>query len=158
MMQKMAQTGLTYTVTGNTNASLLTATITGSTNLTLDYLADQFGSADITVQAEDSEGETVETTFTVTVNPVNDPPTWNTSYGGSIINEDAGPQSVGGVVTSSVGPANESSQLITSFIVTTDNTALFSVQPAVSAATNLLTYTLADDANGSCNDHNPRGR
>ena len=68
---------LTYTITNNTNPGLFTATtidgVAGS--LTLDYAADQNGSADITVRATDTGGQFVETTFTVTVNPVNDTPT-----------------------------------------------------------------------------------
>ncbi len=68
---------LTYTITGNTNPGLFTATtidgVAGS--LTLDYAADQNGAADITVRATDTGGQFVETTFTVTVNPVNDTPT-----------------------------------------------------------------------------------
>ena len=43
--------------------------------LTLDYAPDQNGTADITVRATDTSGDFVETTFTVTVNPVNDVPT-----------------------------------------------------------------------------------
>jgi hypothetical protein len=49
--------------------------------------------------------------------------------------------------TLSAGPANESSQVLT-FTVTTDNTALFGVQPAISAA-GVLTFTPATNANGS---------
>jgi hypothetical protein len=40
--------------------------------LTLDYLPNQNGVAEVIVQAEDTFGETVETTFTVTVTAVND--------------------------------------------------------------------------------------
>ena len=47
----------------------------------------------------------------------------------------------------SAGPANESSQPL-NFIVTNNNNALFSAQPAV-AATGTLTYTPAANANGS---------
>ena len=42
--------------------------------LTLDYAADQNGMADITVRTTDTSGLWVESTFTVTVNPVNDAP------------------------------------------------------------------------------------
>jgi hypothetical protein len=57
---------LTLSITGNTSASLVTATVNG-TSLTLDYLADQSGTAEITVRATDSSGLFVEDTFTVTV-------------------------------------------------------------------------------------------
>ena len=68
---------LTYTITNNTNPGLFTATTIdgGAGSLTLDYAADQNGSSDITVRATDTGGEFVETTFTVTVNAVNDTPT-----------------------------------------------------------------------------------
>jgi hypothetical protein len=42
--------------------------------LTLDYAADRSGTAQLTVRATDSGGLFVESTFTVTVNPVNDAP------------------------------------------------------------------------------------
>src|SRR5262249_14699552 len=44
------------------------------------------------------------------------------------------------------GPANESSQKV-SFLVSSDNSALFSAQPAVST-NGTLTYTTATNANG----------
>jgi hypothetical protein len=67
---------LTFQVTVNTNISLVATDVTGS-DLTLSYLADQSGSADITVRATDSgaPGLFVEDTFSVTVDPVNDAPT-----------------------------------------------------------------------------------
>jgi hypothetical protein len=65
---------LTLTVTGNTDSGLVTAAIVGN-ELTLTYVGDQHGSADITVRAtDDSAVNFIEDTFTVTVNPVNDPP------------------------------------------------------------------------------------
>ena len=47
----------------------------------------------------------------------------------------------------SAGPANESGQTV-NFIVSNNNNALFSAQPAVSL-TGTLTYTPAANANGS---------
>ena len=48
--------------------------------------------------------------------------------------EDAGAQSVNGWATAiSAGPANESAQVL-DFIVSNDNNALFSAQPAISAS------------------------
>ncbi len=65
---------LTLSVEGNTNPALLPPTLTGTT-LTLDYLADQNGTATITVRATDTEGAYVEDSFLVTVNAVDDAPT-----------------------------------------------------------------------------------
>ena len=57
---------LTRSVIGNTDADLVSATING-TDLTLDYLPDQNGVAEITVRATDSGGLFVEETFIVIV-------------------------------------------------------------------------------------------
>ncbi len=63
---------VTETLLSNDNPSLVSAAVTGDT-LTLEYQADQHGTAVITVQGE-AGGQTAEDTFTVTVNPVDDPP------------------------------------------------------------------------------------
>ena len=63
---------ITIEVLSNTNAGLITDTIEGNT-LTLSYVADANGTADITVRAT-SNGQTVDDTFTVTANAVNDAP------------------------------------------------------------------------------------
>src|SRR4029077_2846171 len=86
-------------------------------------------------------------TFTITVTAVNDAPSF-TRGANQTVNEDAGAQSVSGWATAiSAGPANESSQVV-DFLVSNDNNALFSAQPAV-AANGTLTYTPAANANGS---------
>ena len=64
---------LTYSVVSS-DGTLVTAAISG-TDLTLTYLADQNGSATVTVTATDTNGSaTVSDPFTVTVTPANDPP------------------------------------------------------------------------------------
>lgn len=63
---------LTLMVT-NSNSSLVSATLVGTT-LTLDYIADWNGTAQITVRATDLAGAYVEDAVLVTVNPVNDRP------------------------------------------------------------------------------------
>jgi hypothetical protein len=62
---------LSLSVWSNSNPDLVTASIAG-TELTLAYASDQSGVAEIIVRAEDGEGEWVEDSFTVTVDPVND--------------------------------------------------------------------------------------
>ena len=62
--------GISLAVSNNPNESLVTATIDGN-NLTLDYQDNQWGTAEITIQAT-SNDKSVEETFTVKVNPVND--------------------------------------------------------------------------------------
>ncbi|HUT09316.1 MAG TPA: SdrD B-like domain-containing protein, partial [Thermoguttaceae bacterium] len=64
---------LTLTVAGNTNAGLVTTALVG-TQLTLSFVANQSGSAQITIQAQDLVGATITDTFLVTVDPQNDAP------------------------------------------------------------------------------------
>ena len=66
---------LSYSVGTNSNANVVVATIVedGST-LTLTFAAEQSGQASIVIRATDSTGESIESTLSVTVNPVNDAP------------------------------------------------------------------------------------
>ena len=122
---------LTYTPAGNAN---------GSTVVTV-QLHDNGGTAD------GGQDTSAPQTFTITINPINDAPSF-TKGADQTVNEDAGAQTVAGWASSiSAGPADESGQTLT-FQVTNDNNALFAVQPAV-AANGTLTYTLANNANGS---------
>jgi putative cell wall-binding protein len=88
-------------------------------------------------------------TVTITVNPVNDPPSF-TKGGDQVVLEDAGSQSVAGWATLvNVGPADESDQALAEYLVSSNsNPGLFSVAPAV-AIDGTLTYTPAANANGS---------
>ena len=71
-------TALVYTITNNTDPGLFSSiTIGGAGGLNMNYAANQNGTADITVRATDTGGKFVETTFTVTVNAVNDAPVVN---------------------------------------------------------------------------------
>ena len=65
---------MTYSVVSNDNAALVNATISGS-QLTLTFLANQNGTANIRVQAQDNESLTAIDAFTVQVAPVDDSPT-----------------------------------------------------------------------------------
>ena len=86
-------------------------------------------------------------TASLVINPVNDVPSFTVGTSRSVA-EDAGAQSFTGQATAiSTGPANESTQVV-DFIVTNNNNALFSTQPAVSS-TGVLTFTPAADATGS---------
>ena len=69
---------LTFEVTANSNPGLVTATIHPDGYLALDYAPEAHGEATITLLATDADEDTVETTFTVTVNDVPDPPTLTT--------------------------------------------------------------------------------
>lgn len=71
---------LTFSVVNNTNPLVVSTAIIG-TQLRLTYLPDRNGVLNITVRATDQANAFAETTFSVTVNPVNDPPVpGNDSY------------------------------------------------------------------------------
>ncbi len=149
-----AQT-LSFAVTNDNNALFSTQpTIDASGNLTYTPAADASGSATVSVVLTDNGGtanggdDTFATqTFDITVNPVNDEPSF-TVGADETINEDAGAQTKNGWATSiNAGATNENAQTL-SFAVTNDNNALFSTQPAIDASGN-LTYTPAADASGS---------
>jgi VCBS repeat-containing protein len=125
-----------------------TLTFSTGTNVT--------GIAHITVTAQDNGGTGVlgqdtspAQTFTIHVVAGNRPPTF---VGGTsqVVAEDAGAQAVEDWATQiSAGGTNETGQALT-FLVTTDNDALFAVQPAISAD-GTLSYTTAADAFGRAN-------
>src|SRR5919107_3876180 len=123
--------------------------------LTYTPAADKNGSATVTIKAKDNGGtanggqdESAEETFTVTINAVNDAPSFQKDAN-ETVNEDAGAQAVNGWASDiSAGRADENGQQLT-FEVTSD-TNLFTAggQPAIDAS-GKLTYEAAPNANGS---------
>ena len=86
-------------------------------------------------------------TFSININSVNDAPSFLRGPN-QTVNEDAGPRTVPGWATDiTPGPADEAGQAL-AFIVTNNNNPLFSVQPAIDAATGTLTYRPAANVNG----------
>ncbi len=84
-----ADADLTYTIISVSNAALFSPDPTISKpNLILDYAPDANGKSDVKVRATDSGGLFAETTFKVTVNAVNDPPT-TSGIGNVNVDEDA---------------------------------------------------------------------
>lgn len=132
----------------------------GHSTGTLSYrpAPDQFGTADVTVTVRDAgwdgvfdtaDDATVERTFAVVVDPVNDAP----SFVGSeipAVDANAGPQVLTNWVKSfSPGPDNESSQGVQAYSVTElSYPGLFFEAPAV-ARDGTLTYTPATNAYGT---------
>jgi hypothetical protein len=118
-------------------------------------LLNKSGSATVTVLLRDNgskENNGVDTsprqTFTITVGPVNDAPSFTKGADQTVL-EDCGAQTVSGWATAmSVGPVNESPQVLTFTITNNTNTTLFSVQPAV-AVNGTLTFTPGVAANGT---------
>jgi uncharacterized protein YgfB (UPF0149 family) len=100
-----------------------------------------------TYTVSDSHGGLDTGTVTVTVTAVNDEPTFANGANENVL-EDCGAQTAAVWATSIMaGPADESWQSLT-FTVTNDNNSLFVVLPVVATNGN-LTYTPADDANGT---------
>ncbi|MCX6854604.1 MAG: cadherin domain-containing protein, partial [Verrucomicrobia bacterium] len=113
-----------------------------SRTLTLTPAADLSGTAEITVQVSDGQAEhhTTSRTFILTVNPVNDAPSFTllvnvTRFPGS------GAYTQAGVVSAiSPGPADESGQTVTLSLPTITHPGLFTVQPTL-AANGSLSFT-----------------
>ncbi len=80
-------TSIVKSVFANDNPGLVTATIVNN-QLTLDYQNNQSGIANITIRGT-SNGKTVDDTFLVTVNPVDDAPTVINPITDVNVNEDA---------------------------------------------------------------------
>lgn len=148
---------VSFNITGNTNAALFSAgpALSSTGTLTFTPAANANGAATITLVAQDNGGTAnggIDTsaaqTFTITVNPVNDAPSFTASNPPTVL-EDSGAQSIANWATFSAGPPNESSQTVLAYTVSAvSNAALFSAAPAV-AANGTLTYTPAANAFGT---------
>jgi hypothetical protein len=118
--------------------------------------ADANGSSVVSVTLKDSGGtlnggsDTSETvTFTITVNPVNDPPEF-TPGDDVTVGEDSGLYSAPWATGIRPGPitaTDELSQIVT-FTVTSDNAGLFALTPTITSS-GVLSFTPAANANGS---------
>ena len=143
-------------IVSSSNAALFAVQPAVAANGTLTFTpaADANGSATVTVRIHDNGGTanggadtSAAETFTITVTSVNDAPSFVKGANQAVL-VDFGPQTVSGWATSlSAGPASESSQAL-NFLVSNDNGALFSAQPAISAG-GTLTYTAAAGATGT---------
>ena len=144
-----------FTVSNDNNALFtIQPAITSAGTLTYTPAANAFGTATVTVTLNDNGGtdnggvDLVTHFFTITVNPVNDAPSF-AKGADQTVDEDAGPQSVPGWASAiSAGPANESGQTLTFAVTGNTNAALFSAAPAVSSS-GTLTYTPAAAASGA---------
>jgi hypothetical protein len=147
---------LTFQVTGNSNPDLFAASpvVQASGRLSFTTATNKNGAATITLVLRDNGGTAnggVDTsasqTFTVTVTPVNDVPSF-TKGADQSVPEDCGLQTAANWAKAiSVGPVDEAGQS-QNFIVTNSNNTLFSSQPTISS-TGTLTYTPALNMNGS---------
>jgi large repetitive protein len=146
-----------FSVTGNTNAGLFATPPAVASNGTLTFMTapDAIGSATITLIAQDNGGTAIggddtsgPQNFTITVNPVNDAPSF-TKGADQTVFENAGPQTVPAWATAmNAGPADEAGQTFTFTVTANTNPSLFSAGPAV-APDGTLTFTPATNANGT---------
>ena len=148
---------LGFTVTNDNNSLFaVQPAIDASGKLTYTPAANEFGTADVTVQLTDGgstanggQNTSAPQTFSITVNFVNQPPSFIAGANQTVA-ENVGPQTAAGWATNiSPGPPSQDN-LALSFLVTSDsNPGLFSTPPAIDPATGNLTYTPATDAYGS---------
>ena len=137
--------------------TVVTPTTTSSEGGTVDLEADgsftydpptDFNGTDtFTYQATDANSDSNTATVTITVNPVNDAPSFTEGADVTVLEDSGAYGPTGWATDPSAGPANESAQTL-SFTVAATNTALFSTQPTVNPAGE-LTFTPAPNANGS---------
>ncbi len=151
---------LTFNITTNDNAAIFTVqpSIDSSGMLTFEGVPDATGTANLSVNLVDDGGtanggfDTSTTVdFTITLQGVNDEPTFTAGADQSLL-EDAGTQTIVGWATAiSAGPPDESGQALTFNVTNNDDPALFSVTPQIDATTGDLSFTPAADANGIAN-------
>ena len=115
--------------------------------VTINPVANLFGTTDITVTVNRTGGPEVQT-FRLTVNSSNDEPSFTKGPDQTVL-EDSSAQTVNNWATNlSKGPADEAGQTLTFEITGNTNLGMFSVLPAISS-TGTLTYTPAPNANGT---------
>src|SRR5207247_1536146 len=113
-------------------------TVAANGTLTFTPAANASGTATVTVQLHDNGGTAdggVDTsaaqTFTITVTAVNDAPSFTKGANQTAL-EDGGAQTVAGWATAISAGVNEAGQAL-DFIVSNDDSAMFSAQPTVAA-------------------------
>jgi len=146
---------LDFTLT-NDNAALFSVAPAVAADGTLTYTpaANANGTANLTIKLHDIGGTAnggVDTSatqsFTITVTSVNDAPPFTKGADQTVLEDSGAATVVGWAASISAGPSDESGQTL-DFIVVNNNSALFSVQPAI-AANGTLTFTPAANASGS---------
>ncbi|NKI33856.1 cadherin-like domain-containing protein [Wenzhouxiangella sp. XN79A] len=145
---------LGYTVANVSNPALFAAgpTVAGSGTLSFTPASDAFGTSTFEVTVQDDGGVVnggVDTsdpqTFTITVQPVNDAPSF--ASGGNVTEIEDGDYAEPWASAISAGPANESGQTVTFMTTVTANPGLFAVAPSVDP-TGTLAFTPVADTTG----------
>ncbi len=136
-------TSIVKSVFANNNTGLVTATIVNN-QLTLDYQDNQSGTANITIRGT-SNGKTVDDTFLVTVNPVDDAPTVVNPITDVNVDEDA-ENTVLDLTNIFTDIDNDPTSIVKS-VLTNDNTGLVTV----TIVDNQLTLDYQDNQSGTAN-------
>ncbi|MBW1297360.1 Ig-like domain-containing protein [Aquimarina litoralis] len=148
---------LTFNVSNDNNALFsVQPTIDIATgNLTYTTANNANGMATVTVSLSDNGGTVnggVDTssdqTFTITVNAVNDAPSFDIPVGTIVPTSEFTTGRVPGLATNIDDGDAEVTQVLT-FNVSNNNTSLFSVQPTIDLATGDLNYITFDDVSGT---------
>ncbi|MFN7020731.1 MAG: tandem-95 repeat protein [Phycisphaerales bacterium] len=145
-----------YIVLGVSDPSKFSAlpSVSNAGVLTYTPAPNAYGTVTFNVQARDNGGTAnggLDTSSpvqaTITINPVNDAPTFAASVPPAV-NEDSGPVSLAGWAAFNAGPEEGDQSVLAYTVSGVSNAALFSVTPAVSAS-GTLTYTPAPNAFGT---------
>ena len=115
------------------------------------------GTATITVELQDNGGTagggddtSAPQTFTITITPVNDAPSFVKGTDPIAVVEDSGLTTLVGWATGiTAGPTDETGQVLTFNLTGNTTPGLFAVLPALDPATGTLTFTLQPDVSGT---------
>jgi len=144
----VAGQGPSHGTLGAIGAPDCTTTVnTCTASVTYDPDADFNGQDSFKFTVNDGQADSNEATVQITVNPVNDAPSF-TSGGNVNIAEDSGAYSAAWATAISAGPADESTQTLSFIIQSNTNPSLFSAGPSI-AADGTLSFTPAADAPGT---------
>jgi hypothetical protein len=133
------------------NGTLSNFNVINNTTSTVLYTpnADFNGSDSFTVVANDGQVDSAPATVTVSVDAVNDAPSFNS--GGNVnVLKTAGPYNAIWATNVLAGPSDETGQNLTFNIINNDNAAIFDVQPAIDSA-GVLSFTGVPDVSGTAN-------
>ncbi|MCA9174643.1 MAG: DUF4347 domain-containing protein, partial [Planctomycetales bacterium] len=140
-----ADANLTFTVSANSNPSLVSTAINAGTGLlSVSYGADAFGVANLTVTATDPGGAVGTASFVVTVNAVNDAPT-TSGIADQTLLEDSSPATID-LLPSFADAEDAAANLVYSV---TNNTNGSVASATIASGTGQLTLTPAPNAFGS---------
>lgn len=138
---------LTFAIGTNPSQGVLSGLNSTAGTVTYTPNANYNGPDSFTFTVHDGAETSAPATVSITVDPVNDTPSFTVGTD-QTIPQDSAAQTVNGWATAiSAGPADEVGQTL-NFTVTNNANSLFSVQPAVSSAGD-LTYTPAPSATGT---------